>query len=145
MVMLMEPIFAAFMGAAVGVSTLPGWVTWAGDGVVTIGSIMVISSGSKKTESIDATEALHTIEEEYGPDKHELKKSSMLTRSPMLAKNSITMKSPLILKSPANARHPTKQRGKDWVANEEVEFVSVNAKSRAYSMGGDGNHRVVWN
>ena len=92
MVMLMEPVIAAFMGVAAGVSTLPGWVTWAGDAVVTVGSLMVISSGAKKTESIDATCALHTLE---GDDNIEGRKSNAsFPKSPM------PMKSPLITKSP---------------------------------------------
>ena len=28
MVMLLEPVVATFIGLAVGVDTLPGWVTW---------------------------------------------------------------------------------------------------------------------
>ena len=37
MVMLMEPIVATLLGLALGVSTFPSWVTWAGDGVVMVG------------------------------------------------------------------------------------------------------------
>lgn len=57
-VMLMEPVIAAFMAVITGVDPLPGMQTWIGDIVVTLGSVLVIYSGSKKVESIDATEVL---------------------------------------------------------------------------------------
>ena len=81
MVMLMEPIFAAFIGTWVGVSSLPGLITWAGDGVVMIGSFMVIRSGAKSRETIDATEAMqqYEAEEEQIPGTPKL-----LMRSPPL-------------------------------------------------------------
>jgi hypothetical protein len=40
---------------------LPGIQTWIGDGVVTIGIFLVIWSGARTTETIDATEALLQI------------------------------------------------------------------------------------
>lgn len=57
-VMLMEPVLAAFIGFGAGVDPLPGIQTWIGDVIVTIGSVLVIFSGARKTESIDATEAM---------------------------------------------------------------------------------------
>ena len=57
-VMLMEPVLAALMGAAAAFDTLPGLQTWIGDGIVTIGIVLVIWSGARTTETIDATEAL---------------------------------------------------------------------------------------
>jgi len=118
MVMLMEPIIATFIGKAVGVSTFPGWITWAGDGVVMVGSIMVIWSGSKKRETIDATDALQKADEVGNID---------VTKSPKL------MKSPLILNAQREA--------------DEMEFVSVGRKLRAPPPSSDGfgsGHRVVW-
>lgn len=84
MVMLMEPIFAAFIGTWVGVSSLPGLITWAGDGVVMIGSFMVIRSGAKSRETIDATEAMqqYEAEEEQIPGTPKL-----LMRSPLIVKD----------------------------------------------------------
>ncbi|KAL7543009.1 hypothetical protein ACHAXR_012308, partial [Thalassiosira sp. AJA248-18] len=116
MVMLMEPIIVAFIGKAVGVSTLPGWVTWAGDAVVMVGSIMVIWSGSRTTETIDATDALHEIESEAETPK--------LTKSPRL------MKSPLVV---------NKQRKE----SEDMEFVCVGKKAKMHSAGRD-EQRVIW-
>mmetsp|Transcript_1071 Transcript_1071/g.1724 ORF Transcript_1071/g.1724 Transcript_1071/m.1724 type:complete len:664 (+) Transcript_1071:64-2055(+) len=57
-IMLMEPVIAVFIGFWAGVSSLPGMQTWIGDAIVTMGSGMVIYSGSSKTESIDATKAV---------------------------------------------------------------------------------------
>mmetsp|Transcript_35911 Transcript_35911/g.54588 ORF Transcript_35911/g.54588 Transcript_35911/m.54588 type:complete len:659 (-) Transcript_35911:84-2060(-) len=57
-IMLMEPVSAVFIGFWAGVSSLPGMQTWIGDAIVTMGSGMVIYSGSSKTESIDATKAV---------------------------------------------------------------------------------------
>mmetsp|Transcript_20115 Transcript_20115/g.28503 ORF Transcript_20115/g.28503 Transcript_20115/m.28503 type:complete len:735 (+) Transcript_20115:106-2310(+) len=57
-VMLMEPIVGTLLAVAVGASELPGLQTLIGDIVVIIGSFLVIYSGSRKTEPIDATEAL---------------------------------------------------------------------------------------
>ncbi len=152
MVMLMEPILASLMGAAAGVSTLPGWLTWAGDAVVAIGSIMVISSGSKKTESIDATEALHGMEHD---DKGGLT-NSVVTKSPKLLRSSNNvgntprmMKSPLVgsrygvTKNPTFITSPRVLRNSIGVGDDEVEFKSVKGKHRTASVGGSGN-RVVW-
>lgn len=104
MVMLMEPVIALFQGIAVGVATLPGWVTWLGNAVVVSGSVIVIWSGSKKTETVDATDALHQTE-------NELVKS--LNRS-IRIKGSRLMKSPLI----------RRDRG----MTEETEFVPVRGQ-----------------
>lgn len=57
-VMLMEPVVAAFFGFWAGLDPLPGMQTWIGDAIVTVGSGIVIYSGSKKTEHIDATKAV---------------------------------------------------------------------------------------
>ena len=57
-IMLMEPVVAAFIQFWVGLDGLPGTQTWIGDAIVTIGSALVIYSGSKKTEHIDATKAV---------------------------------------------------------------------------------------
>jgi len=154
MVMLMEPIVASFIGAAVGVSTLPGWVTWAGDAVVAVGSIMVISSGSKKTESIDATEALHGMDREV--DKGAGLTNSFITKSPKLLrrsdndrKSSFLMKSPLfgsrygVNKSPIFIKSPQVLRDSTVYGEDEIEFKSVKSKQRAASVGGCGN-RIVW-
>ena len=69
-IMLMEPVVGAFVGVLVGVDTLPGAITWVGDAIVTLGSALVVYSGAKKTESIDATKAVRprsdTIEKQQG-------------------------------------------------------------------------------
>lgn len=57
-VMLMEPVCAALFGFWAGLDPLPGPQTWVGDVVVTLGSAIVIMSGAKKTEHIDATKAM---------------------------------------------------------------------------------------
>lgn len=57
-VMLMEPVCAALFGFWAGLDPLPGPQTWVGDAIVTLGSAIVIMSGAKKTEHIDATRAL---------------------------------------------------------------------------------------
>jgi drug/metabolite transporter (DMT)-like permease len=140
MVMLMEPIVASLMGAAAGVSTLPGLMTWAGDGVVVVGSILVILSGSKKTETIDATKALHTVNEELIVEGKPglLRRSSMSTKTPTL-KRSVVLRSPtrhMIRKDRANT------------GDESMEFVFVGNKSRgdtAISSLRDSRHKVAWN
>lgn len=123
MVMLMEPIFAAFIGKWAGVSALPGWVTWAGDGVVTIGSILVISSGSRKTETIDATDALQHEVEQLDDSPTTLKKSSLM-------KSPVMMKNPLIVKKQNSI--------------EEMEFECVGRKPIMHPTDEDAGHRVIW-
>ena len=105
MVMLMEPVIALFQGIAVGVATLPGMTTWIGNAVVVSGSVMVIWSGSKKTETVDATDALHQTDAEL---------TKSLTCS-LKIKGSRLMKSPLI----------RRERG----MTEEAEFVPVRGQS----------------
>ena len=61
MIMLCEPIVATFIGMVVGVSALPDIETWIGNAIVMGGSIMVIRTGSKKTETIDATMPCNTL------------------------------------------------------------------------------------
>jgi len=116
MVMLCEPIDATFIGMVVGVSTLPSIPTWIGNAIVIIGSAMVIRTGSKKSDMIDATKALQHFEEDEL--NRSLKKNDM--QSPKL------MRSPLIV-------------NKQDV--EDVEFESVGKKTR--TTGGSGS-RVVW-
>ena len=105
MVMLMEPVIALFQGIAVGVATLPGPITWLGNAVVVSGSLIVIWSGSKKTETVDATDALHQTETE-------LVKSLNCS---IKIKGSRLMKSPMI----------RRERG----MTEETEFVPVRGQS----------------
>ncbi len=107
MVMLMEPVIALFQGIAVGVATLPGWITWLGNTVVVSGSLLVIWSGSKKTETVDATDALHLTD-------NDLMKS-------LSFKGSRLMKRPMIVR----------ERG----MTEETEFVPVRGQFRAPSVG----------
>jgi len=57
-VMLMDPAVGALLGVAAGTADLPGPVTWFGDVIIAAGTFCVIISGSKKSETIDATEAL---------------------------------------------------------------------------------------
>ena len=57
-VMLMEPVAAAFFEFWAGLAPLPGTQTWIGDAIVATGSAVVIFSGSKTTEHIDATKAV---------------------------------------------------------------------------------------
>ena len=57
-VMLMEPVCAALFGFWAGLDPLPGPQTWVGDVIVTVGSAIVIMSGARKTEHIDATKAM---------------------------------------------------------------------------------------
>jgi len=54
----MDPVVGALLGVAVGTADLPGPVTLFGDVIVVAGTFCVIKSGSKKSETIDATEAL---------------------------------------------------------------------------------------
>jgi len=56
--MLMEPVVGVFIGFWLGVDSFPGTQTWIGDIIVTVGSGLVVYSGSKTTESIDATKAV---------------------------------------------------------------------------------------
>ncbi len=81
---------------------------------------MVIHTGSKKTETIDATPALETIAEAEKPGKG-------MSKSPALVKSPRLMKSPLLPR-----------------ATEEMEFVSVGRKPRLPSTRGSGHHRVIW-
>lgn len=60
-VMLMEPVVGSLLGVLAGTSTLPGSQTWFGDLIVAAGTFLVIRSGSRKTEKIEATEALRTF------------------------------------------------------------------------------------
>jgi drug/metabolite transporter (DMT)-like permease len=57
-VMLMEPALGAIMGALAGSDPMPGPVTWLGNAIVTVGIALVVWSGAKTTETIDATKAL---------------------------------------------------------------------------------------
>ncbi|KAG2774289.1 hypothetical protein PC129_g5429 [Phytophthora cactorum] len=57
-VMLVEPVLAAFMGVAVGVDVFPGLLTIAGSLLIIAGTAMVIVSNSSKTQTIDATPAM---------------------------------------------------------------------------------------
>ena len=105
MVMLMEPVIALFQGIAVGVATFPGLTIWLGNTVVVSGSVMVIWSGSNKTETVDATEALHQTDTE-------LVKSLNCS---LKIQGSRLVKSPLI----------RRERG----MTEETEFVPVRGQS----------------
>ncbi|KAL9181636.1 hypothetical protein ACHAXT_010441 [Thalassiosira profunda] len=109
----------------IGVDTLPGWATWAGDAVVMVGSFLVIWSGAKKTETIDATDALQQLDED-ATEKSGVAKSPYLRRSVNTPR---LMKSPL-LRSPK----PRKRLETD----DEMEFVSVRS---IYSRS---PQRVVW-
>jgi drug/metabolite transporter (DMT)-like permease/choline kinase len=57
-VMLVEPVLAAFMGVAVGVEVFPGLLTIVGSLLIIAGTALVIVSNSSKTQTIDATEAM---------------------------------------------------------------------------------------
>ena len=130
MVMLMEPIVASVMGSIAGVSSLPSLMTWAGDGVVMVGSILVILSGSKKTETIDATLALKKVNEELALEGNPvlLRRSSMSTKTP-------TLKRSVVLHN-SRKKHALQKERK--AAQEEshhnrdasMEFVFVGNKSR---------------
>ena len=112
MVMLMEPCIALFQGIAVGVTTLPGWITWLGNAIVISGSMLVIWSGSKKTETIDATDALLQAE-------NELVKSLNCS---IKVRGSRIMKSPLV----------RRDRG----ISEDTEFIPVRGQfTTSGSMG----------
>jgi drug/metabolite transporter (DMT)-like permease len=60
-VMLSEPVLGALMAALVGSDPLPGWQTWIGNVVVAVGIFLVIWSGARSTETIDATKALMQV------------------------------------------------------------------------------------
>ncbi|CAJ1969366.1 unnamed protein product [Cylindrotheca closterium] len=62
MVMLTEPVIATLLGIIAGVATMPVGQVIVGNAFVILGSTIVIASESKKTESIDATKALKTVE-----------------------------------------------------------------------------------
>ena len=135
MVMLMEPIIASLMGFATGVSNLPGLVTWAGDGVVVLGSVLVILSGSQKTEIIDATETFHTVNKEFVLESEPcyLRHSSLTTKTP-------TLKQSVVLRS-----HNKVTRAN--TGNDSMEFVFVG-KSRGnthMSSLRDSTHKNAWN
>ena len=57
-VMLSEPVLGALMAALVGSDPLPGLQTWIGNIVVAVGIFLVVWSGARSTETIDATKAL---------------------------------------------------------------------------------------
>ncbi|KAG6617869.1 Drug/Metabolite Transporter (DMT) Superfamily [Phytophthora cinnamomi] len=57
-VMLVEPVLAAFMGVAVGVDVFPGLLTIVGSVLIIGGTALVIVSNSSKTQTIDATQAM---------------------------------------------------------------------------------------
>ncbi|KAL3668456.1 hypothetical protein V7S43_006539 [Phytophthora oleae] len=57
-VMLVEPVLAAFMGVAVGVDVFPGLLTIVGSLLIIAGTALVIVSNSSKTQTIDATQAM---------------------------------------------------------------------------------------
>jgi drug/metabolite transporter (DMT)-like permease len=57
-VMLSEPIIGSLLAAAVGSDPLPGIQTWLGNIVVAVGIFLVVWSGARSTETIDATKAL---------------------------------------------------------------------------------------
>lgn len=57
-VCLVEPIVATIQGIVMGVDAIPGWLTFVGAMLVIGGTFMVLSTQAKKTESIDATEAV---------------------------------------------------------------------------------------
>ncbi|POM80946.1 Drug/Metabolite Transporter (DMT) Superfamily [Phytophthora palmivora] len=57
-VMLVEPVLAAFMGVAVGVDVFPGLLTIVGSLLIIAGTALVIVSNSSKTQTIDATRAM---------------------------------------------------------------------------------------
>ncbi|GMF23610.1 unnamed protein product [Phytophthora lilii] len=57
-VMLVEPVLAAFMGVAVGVDVFPGLLTIIGSLLIIAGTALVIVSNSSKTQTIDATQAM---------------------------------------------------------------------------------------
>eukprot|EP00956_Cyclotella_meneghiniana_P012935 scaffold18488_cov59-Cyclotella_meneghiniana.AAC.10 len=129
MVMLMEPIVASVMGAICGVSSLPSLMTWAGDGVVVVGSILVILSGSKKTETIDATNTLKKVNEELTVEGKPvlLRRSSMSTKTP-------TLKRSVVLRSPRKKYALHKERKaveeESHHRDSSMEFVFVGNKSR---------------
>ena len=60
-VMLMEPVVGSLLGVLAGTAALPGAQTWFGDLIVAGGTFLVIRSGSKTTEKIEANEALRTF------------------------------------------------------------------------------------
>ncbi|KAG7401165.1 hypothetical protein PHYBOEH_002723 [Phytophthora boehmeriae] len=57
-VMLVEPVLAAFMGVAVGVDVFPGFLTVVGSLLIIAGTALVIMSNTSKTQTIDATPAM---------------------------------------------------------------------------------------
>ncbi|CAJ1969370.1 unnamed protein product [Cylindrotheca closterium] len=63
MVMLTEPVVATLLGILAGVEGMPVEQVIVGNAFVILGSIIVIASESKSTESIDATKALTPVED----------------------------------------------------------------------------------
>ncbi|KAF1790250.1 Nucleotide-diphospho-sugar transferase [Phytophthora cactorum] len=57
-VCLMEPIVATAQGIVMGVDVMPGPLTFVGAALVIGGTCLVLSSQSRKTEKVDATEAV---------------------------------------------------------------------------------------
>jgi len=63
-VMLMEPVVGSLLGVATGTARFPSLAAWIGNAVVAAGTLCVVWSGSKKTEMIDATEAVRPSRED---------------------------------------------------------------------------------
>ncbi|CAH0483063.1 unnamed protein product [Peronospora belbahrii] len=57
-VMLVEPVLAAFMGVVLGVDVFPGLLTIVGSLLIISGAALVIVSNSSKTQTIDVTQAM---------------------------------------------------------------------------------------
>ena len=101
-------------------------IAQAGDAVVMVGSTLVIWSGARKTETIDATGAM---QQQHGPDATK--------SSPMPTKESL-MASPMLMRTPLIAR-------KDWREDdEEMEFVSVRKGKDAMRSSGADAGKVLW-
>uniref|UniRef100_A0AAV1VC02 EamA domain-containing protein n=1 Tax=Peronospora matthiolae TaxID=2874970 RepID=A0AAV1VC02_9STRA len=57
-VMLVEPVLAAFMAVAVTADTFPGLLTVVGSSLIIAGTALVIASNSSRTQAVDATLAI---------------------------------------------------------------------------------------
>ena len=99
MVMLTEPVIAAFLGVLVGVDQLPGMQVWIGDAIVCTGSVLVIYSGSRKKESIDATKSLMTP-----------KVGARQPHTPLMTPNRMTTPTWKVLQSPPRESKKHKKR-----------------------------------
>ena len=109
-IMLMEPVVGVFIGVLVGVDTLPGTITWVGDAIVTLGSALVVYSGAKKTESIDATKAVRPRSDTFAEKQQGANVGRGRPRSKSRACSVEMLNTPVGLKRPSPKKRREQQQ-----------------------------------